>query len=339
MSFKKFFIAILSVLLVVSLVAVFATVGCGQAQEEKPVKIGMSFLNPSIPIAYSANTMVQYAAEVLGVDFILLDDEFNPDKQVSNIENLVASGVDAAMICNCAEEVVPKMIKATKEGKVGFGLFFREINDPAIKQAAMDSEYFIGYTHEDETNNGYQLGKALYEKGGTKAVMINWNRGDPTAEERWGGYVKAFKEFGVEILAEQWEIISGDKAAAAVDSFLAAYPELDTVIVVGGGGENTMAAISALRNAGRTEDTRFSTTDFAPDQKAMLEKGEIDVISGGHHVDPFFMFMLLYNYATGNPLSDSFTELIVNYIFMTSPESQALYDQYIQNSMPYNDEE
>ncbi len=341
MNLKKYVLMMLVIVLLAAIVVVFGAAGCKAAPEDKKIKMGMSFLNTSIPIANSAIKMVKAAAAALDVELIVLDDEFNPEKQVSNIENLIASGVDAAMICNSSEPVVTKMIKTTLDGKVPFGLFFRQINDPGIKQEAADSEYFVGYTHENETNNGYQLGKALAEKGGTKAVMITWNRGDATAEERWGGYVKAFEEFGVEVLAEQWDVLTGDKAAATVESYLAAYPELDIVVVVGGGGENTLGAISSIRNAGRTEDTLFATTDFVPDQLEMLKKGEIDAISGGHWVDPFFQFMLLYNAASGHPLTDEpIAEVIVNYLFITSEEMQMQYDEWIGgDSLPYNDEE
>jgi ribose transport system substrate-binding protein len=312
--------------------------------EEKPaetkVKMGMSFLNTSIPIANDAITMVKAAAKALDVELIVLDDEFNPDKQVANIENLVASGCDAVMICNSSEAVVPKMIKICDDAKVGLGLFFRRINDPEIQKMAQDSKYFIGVTHEDELNNGYRLGKALYKNGARNAAIINFNRGDATAEERYAGYVKAFKEDGVNILAEQWEIITGDKAAAATESFIAAYPELDCIPVIGGGGENLAGTISTIKNYGKTGDILVSSTDFIPNQYEMLKNGEISAISGGHWVDPFFEFMLLYNWASGHPLTDETAEVIVNFIFVSSPELQMEYDKWIKGDVPpYTDEE
>lgn len=340
---------LLNLLIAAAVIVFFMASGlagyAGKAEEgaetaDKKIKMGMSFLSTSIPIANDAITIVKAAAKALDVELIVLDDEFNPDKQVANIENLVASGCDAVMICNSSEAVVPKMIKTCDDNEVGFGLFFRRINDPEIQKMAQESEYFIGVTHEDELNNGYRLGKALYKNGARNAAIINWNRGDATAEERYAGYVKAFKEDGVKILAEQWEIISGDKAAAATESFIAAYPELDCIVVVGGGGENLAGTISAIKNHGKTGDILVSSTDFIPNQYEMLKNGEISAISGGHWVDPFFEFMLLYNWATGNPLTDETAEVIVNFIFVSSPELQKEYDKWIKGDvLPYTDEE
>ena len=340
MNIKKSLVVFVSSILIFCL---FISVGVFAAEEavaDKKIKIGLSHVSESYPFINDAYKLVRAAVEALGdVEVIFLDDEFNPDKQLANIENFIASGVDACAVCNTSEDIVPKLMQITEENKVGFGLFFRRINDPEIKKAAEDNDYFIGYTHEDEFNNGYQLGKAIAEKGGKKAVIISWMRGDPTAEERYAGYKKAFEEDGVEILGEQWEVTTGDKSVAAVQSFLSAYPELDTVVMVGGAGEPQLGAINALVNAGRT-DVLFVTTDFVPNQYEMLEKGEVDIISGGHHVDPFFEFMLLYNWASGNSLTDELADVKVNYIFITSLEMQEQYDKWIGgDTLPYNDEE
>jgi len=337
MNFKKCSVALVSCVLIF---CIFTSIGLSASETDKRITIGLSHVSESNPFIHDAYNLIRAAAEALGdVDVIFLDDEFNPDKQLANVENFIASGVDACAVCNTSEAIVPKLMQITEENKVGFGLFFRKINDPEIKKAAEESEYFIGYTHEDEFNNGYQLGKAIAKKGGKKAVVISWMRGDPTAEERYAGYTKAFKEDGVEILAEQWEVTTGDKSAAAVQSFLSAYPELDTVVMVGGAGEPQLGAINALVNAGRI-DVLFVTTDFVPNQYEMLENGEVDIISGGHHVDPFFEFMLLYNWASGNSLTEELADIKVNYIFVKSLEIQKQYDKWIAGDMlPYNDEE
>ena len=342
MKFKKTIGIFISSIIILCIFMSIGLIGYSQSKsEDQKIKIGLSHVSESNPFIHEAYNLIRAAAEALGdVEVIFLDDEFNPDKQIANVENFVASGVDACAVCNTSEAVLPKLMQITEENEIGFGLFFRKINDPEIKQAAIDSPYFIGYTHEDEFNNGYQLGKAISEKGGKKAVVISWMRGDPTAEERYAGYKKAFEENGVEILGEQWEVTTGDKSAAAVQNFLSAYPELDTVVMVGGAGEPQLGAINALRNAGRSEDTIFATTDFVPDQYEMLKNGEVDVISGGHHVDPFFEFMLLYNWASGNSLTDKLADIKVNYIFITSLEMQEKYDTWIAGDMlPYNDEE
>lgn len=365
MSFKRYF----SLVLVVIFAMVFVMTGCGGQQQaatekkdstevksdaaaakqetkaepekkDKKIRIGMSFLNTSIPIAKDAIGMVTAAAKALDCDLVVLDDEFNPDKQVANIENLVASGCDAVMICNSSEAVVPKMIKICEDAKVGFGLFFRTINDPKIKELAQNSKYFVGVTHEDELNNGYQLGKALFKNGSKNVAIINFNHGDNTAETRYAGYIKAFKEDGVKVLGEQWEIITGDKAAAATENFISAFPELDGVVVVGGGGENLSGAISVIKNHNKLGKINVSSTDFIPNMTESLEKKEISAISGGHWVDPMFEFLLLYNWASGNALTQEKAEVIVNYMFLSSPDMSRDYDKWCTGKvLPYTDEE
>jgi ribose transport system substrate-binding protein len=306
---------------------------------EGPYLFGVSIWSDSGPLSKKVISNLRYAAGVLGAEVEVAVDGFKPDNQVSNIENLIARGCDAVMICNCTDAVVPKIVKLTDEAGVPLALYFRKINDPEIKKYAESSPYFIGNVHEDEVAVGYNLGSALADKGCRNAVIINYNKGDTTAENRYKGYKKAFAEKGIALLGEQWDVLDAEPAANAVESFIAAFPELDAIAVGGGGGGPLSGTIRAVKNHNKIGRIRITASDFGPDIAESLKNKEVAAMSGGHWTDPFFTFMLLYNYVDGTPLSKKVETITMQPIYLTSVSEAQEYIKWCMDQPPYNDEE
>ncbi|MDD4680818.1 MAG: sugar ABC transporter substrate-binding protein [Clostridia bacterium] len=305
------------------------------------ITIGLGIWGNADPLSTMVIKMVQSAADALGAKVeVLVDDGFNPDKQISNVENFIAKGVDGIIICNGSDDIMPKIVKKCDEAKVPVAIYFRQIIDKEVKEYCEKSPYYIGCVHEDEEMVGYQLGKALADKGVKKAGVINYNKGDTTAETRYNGYIKAFNELGVTKVAEQWEIITGEKAANAVEQFLSAYPDMNGLAIVGGGGEPLTGAVQALKKNNKIGAVEITGSDFGPDIKKNIQSKEISAMSGGHWTDPFYCFMLMYNFATGNPLSKGPANISMNPIFITSVEEADQYSKWFEGELlPYTADE
>jgi len=331
---QRIFIVALCILFVVA-GSIFAE---GQ-KEAKPYLIGVSIWGDSGPLAKNVIGNLRFAAGVLGAEVEVAVDGFKPENQVSNIENLIARGCDAVMICNCTDAVVPKLIKLCDDAQVPFGIYFRKLNDPEVKEFAESSKYFIGNCHEDEVAVGYALGKVMADKGSKNAVIINYNKGDTTAEARAEGYRKAFKEFGIKLLGEQWDIMTAEKSANAVENFIAAFPELDAVAIGGGGGEPLIGAIRAVKNHDKLGQINITASDFGPDIAESLERQEVAAMSGGHWTDPFFTFMLLYNHIDGHSLSKGTATITMEPLYLSSVEEAREYQKWCLDDHPYNEDE
>lgn len=317
------------------------TASASSAGSDHQITIGLGIWGNSDPLSTMVIKMVQTAADAMGAKVdVLTDDFFNPDKQIANVENFIAKGVDGIIICNGSDDIMPKIVKKCDDAKVPVAIYFRQLVDKEVKEYCEKSPYYLGCVHEDEEMVGYQLGKALADKGVKNVGVINYNKGDTTAETRYNGYIKAFKEFGVNKVAEQWEILTGEKAANAVEQFLSAYPEMDGLAVVGGGGEPLTGAVQALKKNNKIGSIEITASDFGPDIKKNIENKEISAMSGGHWTDPFYCFMLMYNYAAGTPLSDKPVEIKMNPIFITSAEEADQYTKWFEGSvLPYTADE
>jgi ribose transport system substrate-binding protein len=352
-------ITLISVLLVSSLL-VFGIVSCQaepSAEEvaEEPAEeaeepaseiemeeytFGISLWSNDDPLSKNVIELYEFGADSLGSEVVAAADGFEPDNQVSNVENFISMGVDSVAICPCADAVVGKLVKICDDAQVPLALVFRTINDPEVREYAYSSEYFVGYCHEDELEVGYNLGKILVDKGCKNVAIINYQHGDTTAEARYSGYIKAFEEFDVNVVAEQWEILTADKAAAATESFIASFPELDGIAVVGGGGGPLEGTVTTIKNQNKLGEILVTGCDFGPTLKENLEKQEVAGMSGGHHTDPFFTFILSYNYVSGTPLSDEPAEIVMKPLFIGSVEDAENYEKWvIGDLLPYTEDE
>ncbi|MEA4854096.1 MAG: substrate-binding domain-containing protein [Christensenella sp.] len=298
------------------------------------IKIGVSGWDNTSALGLEVDEYLQMAANALGCEYTFLVDGFDPDTQIANIENLIASGCQAVFLCNSSEAILPKLISICEENKVYLGLYMRQIVDEDVRKMAEESQYFIGVTHEDEENVGYLLGCALADKGATQVGFITWNRGDATNEARYAGYKRAFEEKGVTILAEEWEVTTAEAAASATERFIAAYPEMDGLVCCGGGGEPLEGTMTTLKNHDLTGKIPLVSSDFGPNIAEQLKNGEIAAMTGGHSVDALYEFMLLYNYATGNPLSDEgYIEIKDTPIVLTSYDDAVAYDKWCKSDI------
>jgi ribose transport system substrate-binding protein len=305
------------------------------------IKIGVDFFDYAIPIGVDVKRMLDHAAESLDCDIEYSSNNFDTEKVVTNVENLFASGCDAVIICNSAEGQVQAGVVVAENYDGKLFQFFRTLSDPEVSEEAWASAGYGGQVHEDEYSVGYNLGTAMAEKGCKNVGLINFNRSDLTAQTRQQGYEDAFAELGVNIVAETWDISTGEGGAQTTEQYLAAYPEMDGIAVVGGGGEALGGVQNALKTHNKIGQIVVSTTDFYEGMEADLDSGALTLISGGHWCDPFFSFMLAYNYAAGGfAEGDLPTEVTMDMIYITDPsDAEEFTKWFLGDEYPYTTEE
>lgn len=310
-----------------------------QASVER-IKIGVDFFNYTMPIGADLKRMITAAAEALDCDVEFTANDFDAETSITNVENLFASGCDSVIFCNSADGQIPKALKIAEQYDGKIFQFFRTISDEDIKKAAFASPYYGGQVHEDEYDVGYNMGKIMSEKGCKNVGLINFNHGDLTAETRQKGYEAALKELGVNIVASTWEITTSETGSQTAENYLAAYPEMDGIALVGGSGEALYGVQSALKSHKKTEDIVLVTTDFYEKMGSDIADGTLTAISGGHWCDPFFSFMLAYNDAAGAFKNGEVpAEIQMDMIYVTSAQEGTDFNKWFVESNPYNEKE
>ncbi len=217
-------------------------VDCSKLKKDGPWTIGVSNFSmgnswrvqmiKELEAAAKANTNIK--------ELIITNADGNQAKQVSDIEDLMARGVNAILFLPLTPDgIVPQVEEAFSKGIVSI-VYNNEIN----------TDKFHSIVWADEFKFGYLGGKWLNDKlgGKGKIVMLSGIAGTSGSDLRASGAKAAF-EPGIQILQEVYADWAYDKGKKAMEDLIAAYPQIDGVYSQG--GAMSMGALEALQAANR----------------------------------------------------------------------------------------
>ena len=331
------------------------TMLCGaalSASADDKIKIGISIWSSTDTLGSEVKRLIDAAAEALDVETQWVDQAHISEQVTASAETLALADCDGIIICNSASAEMGSVIKTCDENEVYVAQFFRVIDpeaNPDEYAQAVSSPYYVGAVHESEFDNGKTLVTKLGEKGCRKIGLEGWEPGDATFLGRWAGYqagVEAWNEAHPDdqmvMLEPQYGRTTTDTGRATAEAIIQANPDIDALIVAGGGGDTLLGAIAGIEGLGLTGKIAVASTDFLPDLDVKLETGAMAVESGGHYADPFFAFLMVYNAVKGNyeTSTDGFYDMVFPYMFVASPEDYADYGAYFTGTeLPYYQDE
>ena len=337
---KKVIALVLALVLMMSL----ALTACAEN-----IKIGVSIWSSTDTLGSECKRIIDAAAEALGdVEVQYVDQAHISEQVTASAETLAIADCQGMIICNSASAEMASVIKTCDDNEMYVAQFFRVIDpeaNPDEYAQACASPYYVGAVHESEFDNGKTLVTILGEKGCRKIGLEGWEPGDATFLGRWAGYqagVEAWNEANpddqMEMLEPQYGRTTTDTGRQAAEAIIDANPDIDALIVAGGGGDTLLGAIAGIEAKGLTGKIAVVSTDFLPDLAERLADGSMAAESGGHYADPFFAFLLVYNAIEGNYATseDSFYNMVFPYMFVASPEDYANYAEYFTGTeLPY----
>ena len=341
---KKVIALVLALVLVMGL----ALTACAEN-----IKIGVSIWSSTDTLGSECKRIIDAAAEALGdVEVQYVDQAHISEQVTASAETLAMADCDGIIICNSASAEMGSVIKTCEDNEVYVAQFFRVIDpeaNPDEYAQASASPYYVGAVHESEFDNGKTLVTILGEKGCRKIGLEGWEPGDATFLGRWEGYkagVEAWNEAHaddtMEMLEPQYGRTTTDDGRKAAEAIIDANPDIDALIVAGGGGDTLLGAIAGIEAKGLTGKIAVVSTDFLPDLDVKLQTGAMAAESGGHYADPFFAFLMVYNAVKGNyeVSTDGFYDMVFPYMYVASPEDYANYAEYFTgDQLPYTADE
>ena len=337
---KKVIALVLALVLMMSL----ALTACAEN-----IKIGVSIWSSTDTLGSECKRIIDAAAEALGdVEVQYVDQAHISEQVTASAETLAIADCQGMIICNSASAEMASVIKTCDDNEMYVAQFFRVIDpeaNPDEYAQASASPYYVGAVHESEFDNGKTLVTILGEKGCRKIGLEGWEPGDATFLGRWAGYqagVQAWNEAHpddtMEMLEPQYGRTTTDTGRQAAEAIIDANPDIDALIVAGGGGDTLLGAIAGIEAKGLTGKIAVVSTDFLPDLDVKLQTGAMAAESGGHYADPFFAFLMVYNAIKGNyeVKTDGFYDMVFPYMYVDSPESYANYAEYFTGEeLPY----
>ena len=269
--------------LLLTLAMVFALAACGGG-EEKPTpdaggeektggyKIGLSNFSTGNTYRVQFVESVKYKCDQLKEEGIvdsctILNCDGDANKQVSDIQDLIADGCDAILVTAATATNCNAIIEEAREQGIVV-VSFNSQPSTEVDCAIMESE-------EDFGRLGAEwLCEKLDYKEGSKIVVLNGIEGDSVNDRRYQEPAKLFEQYGFEILTIAYCTWDYSQAKVAMESILAAYPEIDGIYSQG--GAMTLAAIEAFEEAGRelVPMTGESNNGLLKKWKSLMEAGD-----------------------------------------------------------------
>ncbi|MGE5615065.1 MAG: substrate-binding domain-containing protein [Bacillota bacterium] len=295
---------IISIALVIVLIA-FAIAGCAakepaapeatnepaqetktqEATNEKPAQEETKEVDLSkFKVGFAQDTLNQpwrnYQAECVkkvfaeyGINCEVTDGQGKAEKQISNIEDMVANGLDLLVVSPAQEAALTPVVEQVYQKGIPVVCIDRGIKSDAYTTFVHADNILIGAMAADF------IAEKMTEKYGEpkgNVVVIEGVPGSTTAVQRDEGFRKRIQEKypNLKILASQPADYRRDLAMAVMEDYLQAYDNIDAVFTHA--DEMTMGAIAAIENAGRRNEMIIASVNGTMEAIKAIMDGRMD---------------------------------------------------------------
>lgn len=233
-------------------------------------KIGISMKTLDAPYFAAQEVSAKKHAQELGCEVISVDGQNDLNKQIADVEDMVAQGIGALIINpRDSKGLVPAVNAATAAGVKVF-----------VIDSTLDAQAnFVTLVQSSNTQNGLLVGQWLADrtKGkDLKIALISGDKGNEVGQERRLGVLAGLLEGQLrndgrarfEVVGQGWGDWGNEGGLKAMEDLLTANPDINVVL-----GENdsmVLGAQKAMEQANRTKDVLFLAA--ADGQKEALQE-------------------------------------------------------------------
>lgn len=291
--------------------------------EQRHVVIGVDLSDSGTPAAEAARYNMDYLESICDLEVKNYSRTGGADDNVTFAEEAIAGGCDAIIVMPAADSVLPTICDMCEEAEVYWAIAARTIRDTEVREYCEASPYYVGACYQDNEAIGYHVGQEVAKSGVKKVAIISQNKGDSTCDSREEGIRQAFDEAGgIEIVAEARELKQASEITSTVESFLAAYGDLDMILCIGTTAQGAdEAAIEAIQASGK--DVKFASIGAVMlDLTACMESG-VQLLANVPLCQwaPYVVEGInLINAVNGYQLSDEVTDILYENLMVLSVE-------------------
>ncbi|MEL7656408.1 MAG: sugar ABC transporter substrate-binding protein [Bacillota bacterium] len=274
---KKKFAIILALMLSVSVMMAGCSTGASSDEASADSADGETVIG-FIPMTLNNEyfiTMVngaeQKAAE-LGVELNVQagDQHASAAEQLTIVENMITSGVDAICIVPSSSEGLAAALKKCKEANIPVINLDTKLDAEILKEAGVTVPFYGTDNYAGAKSAGEYV-KANF-KPGTKTAILTGIEGQQNAADRRNGFIEGAGD-AIEVVAEQsanWEV---DQGYAATQNILTANPDVELIYC--GNDGMAIGAVRAVKEANKTDQIKVIGFDGISEALNMIVAGEL----------------------------------------------------------------
>lgn len=241
----------------------------GSASAQTKVKIGVTMaLFDDVWLTTVRDSMTKWAAAHKDVELTIVNAKNDTNKQVGQVENFLAQGMDAIVILPVDTAATGPMTKSVVGAKKTL-VYVNRKPDNLPKGVV----YCGSNSIDAGIYNMEELGKAMGGKG--NVVILMGELSNEAAIGRTDGIKKVIKEKfpNIKVIREQTGNWQRDQGRTIMENWLASGDKIDGV--ASNNDEMALGALMAIKAAGKQKQIVVGGTDGSADALASMDKGEL----------------------------------------------------------------
>ena len=279
----------LAVAMVLSAATAFAHLAADAG--EKRFLVGYTCPTLNNPFFVDMKSGAELAAKERGIDLVMLGGDNNVNKQVQQVEDFIAQGVDLIIVQGVDTAGIATAVEMANEAGIPvMGTEERPDRGELFCYIAFDNV-------ESGRNGGVYLGEKLEGKG--KVVELVGELGQLTSRERSAGFQSAIKEYpGIELLTSQPANFDRAKAMSVMENILQTYDQIDGLYAAN--DEMLLGAAQAIEAAGRLDEIISIGCDGTDEALEAIRDGKITATNGAPgYIQGYIALDIAHRYLNG----------------------------------------
>lgn len=269
------------------------------------------------------------ACEQLGIEYTVVDGNNDDTTQLSQVESLVASGIDAMLLVPGSTATGEALIQLCEDADVPVLCSGRS---PGFNPPDWNGDNYIGIILLDHVERGYRVAKGLYDNGARTFVALGGPNGASNAEDRQKGLYQFVEEHDdVTLLQELRDCEVREHGVTNTENFLSTYPGPGFDAIWCYNDDVAMGAVETLTNYGYNGKVQVGGVDLNTDAIEAIIAGDMAYSNAANAYSiPMLSIVLIYDYLNGIPLEDPV--VVAEFTEVTHSNAQEYYDEYIVNT-------
>ncbi|NGN67411.1 ABC transporter substrate-binding protein [Streptomyces sp. A7024] len=263
-----------------------ATVGFSQSEKE------------ANPFRIAETASIKDEAKKRGVKLLTANAQSKPDKQISDVQDLISKGADLLVIAPLNSDGWDPVIKSASAKKIPIVTIDRKINATACKD-------YVSFIGSDFTEQGKRAADQMIEATGGKgevAILLG-APGNNVTTERTKGFTDRVKEKapGLKVVFKQTGEFVREKGQSVTEQLIQSKPDISAIYAEN--DEMGLGAVNALKGAGKKAgDVKIVTVDGTKDAVEGIVDGWISgVVESNPRFGPL-AFKTLDEFTQGKPV-------------------------------------
>lgn len=228
-------------------------------------KFGATYMTLNNPFFVLLNTGIRDVVEANGDILIALDPALDANKQESQINDLIAQGVDAIFVNPVDWKAIRPALEAAKKA----GIPVINVDAPVY-----DTDLVASIIASDNYNAGVICAYDMMRRLSSAKIVILEQPTAKSAIDRTRGFIDTISGIdNYQIIAQQSSEGQLEQAMPIMEKIIQENPEIDVVMALN--DPTAMGAYAALQAANREEHVLIYGVDGAPEAKQMIKDGKM----------------------------------------------------------------